>query len=359
MRIAYLITDLDVGGAERNLAMLVRGLDSRCFDVSVASLMPVGAVGEDVRAAGAAVTDLHMAGRSDCRVMGRLLGWLRSVRPDILHTWLLHANVLGRLAARLARVPVVVSSIRVAEPRRLHLLLERLTSPLADCILTNSESLRDYMTEQGLEGRRIRVIPNSVDLQRFSALEGRRGEGTGMKVLFVGRLAEQKGVDVLLRSAAMLHPRCDVTFELVGEGPDRTRLEHLARELRLENVRFPGPRDDVPDLLCEADILVLPSRWEGLPNVVLEAMAAGCPVVATDVVGTRDLIRDGVNGLLVPPDDPAALAAAIGRLATDAALRKSLATAGMETARTYSIAAMTTAHARLYAELLRGRSVRR
>ena len=350
IHVAYLITDLDVGGAERNLAMLAVGLDARRFAVSVASLMPPGKTGRILQDRGIPVTDIHMTTGTDLRGPGRILAWLRRTRPDILHTWLFHANVLGACAAALARVPVVVWSIRVAEPRRSHLGLAAVSQALTSCVLTNSESLRRYMIEQGIRGDRLAMIPNAVDLGRFA--RPRDVSSVAQRtVLFVGRLTRQKGVDVLLRAAQEITRRVDVRFLIVGDGPDRADLRHLADELDLNNVEFTGRSDRVPELLSQADVLVLPSRWEGMPNVVLEAFAARCPVVATDVTGIRDLIRSGENGLLVPSENPGELAEAIALLIGDPLLRERLAEKGHETATRHSIHAMVQAHESLYQRL--------
>ena len=344
-RIALLITDLDAGGAERNLATLAAGLDRSRFDVAVASLMPPGRIGDELRAAGVDVTGLGMTSRFSAFGFARLSRWLKGTRPDLLHTWLFHANVLGRLAAR-RRVPRVVSSIRVAEPRRWHLWLERITAPLADCILVNSASLADYAAAHGISREKLRVIPNAVDLTRF----GPRRVTAGPPVaVFIGRLTRQKGVDVLLRAAARLP---GVRFRIVGEGDARKALEKLARSLGLANVEFAGATGDVPGVLADATLLVLPSRWEGLPNVVLEAMAAGVPVVATNAVGTRDLIADWANGLLAPVDDDAALAECIERVTRDATVYARLVSGGLETASRHSPQAMIEAHQALYLSLL-------
>jgi len=350
IRVGYLITDLDVGGAESNLAMLATGLDSRRFAVSVASLMPPGRIGRDLRAAGIDVTDIHMTSWTDLRAPGRVVQWLRRTRPDILHTWLFHANILGACTGTVVRVPVVVWSVRVAEPRRAHRYISAFVQGLPRCILANSESLRTYLINEGIDSRTLAVIPNAVDLQRFA--RPREVEPGKLTVLFIGRLTRQKGVDVLLRAARELSGRIDARFVVVGDGPDRMQLQHLATEFGLRNVEFTGPSQRVPELLAEADVLVLPSRWEGMPNVVLEALAARCPVVGTDVVGTRDLIRDGENGLLVPPDDHGALSAAIERVLREPSLGKSLAERGYQTARRHSTCLMIEAHERLYWDLL-------
>ena len=347
IRIALLITDLDTGGAERNLATLAAGLDRERFEVAVASIMPPGRIGEELAAKGIPVTDLGMTHRANLFAFIRLVRWLKETRPEILHTWLFHANVLGRLAAKFAKVPRIVSSIRVAEPRRWHLWLDRRTSSRADVILANSPSLRDYAAAHGIPDAKLRVIPNAVDLPQFASTPRKTREVP--VALFVGRLAEQKGVDLLLRAAARTP---GVRFRIAGDGPDRDSLAKLARELGLSNVEFLGQSERVAELLADADVLVAPSRWEGMPNVVLEAMAARVPVVATDVVGTRDLIRNDENGLLVPVDDAPALASAIARMLSEPGVADRLAEAGRETAQKHSPEAMIHAHEQLYLGLL-------
>jgi starch synthase (maltosyl-transferring) len=356
IRIAHLITDLDVGGAEKNLATVATGLDRGRFEVFVASLLAPGRIGKDLAAAGIPVADIHMTSAADLRAFGRLVEWLRKTRPDILHTWLFHANLLGRAASVAARVPAVVSSILVAEPRRWHLLMERLTSPLADRIVPNSPGLHDYMMRHGVSPERMTVIPNGIDVERFAGPR-REAHGRPRTVLFVGRLTEQKGVDVLLRAARELVTKC--RLQLVGDGPDREKLRALAAELGLADVRFLGRSDNVPELLARADVFVLPSRWEGMPTVVLEAMAARCPVVGTDVIGTRDLIRHGENGLLAPCDDPHSLAEAIDRIAGDETLAAALVANGYKTALEHAASVMLEAHERMYLELMEKRSSHR
>lgn len=345
--IAMLITDLDVGGAERNLVSLAQVLARGGWSVEVASVMPPGEMRHALRETGIDVEDLHATSHLDQRALVRAVAWLRRTRPHLLHTWLFHANLLGRVAAWLAGVGVVVSGVRVAEPRRLHLLGERLTQGLADRIVVNSEGLRRYMIAHGIRPERLQVIPNSVDIERFrfEPREEKRSDPF-FRVLFVGRLDRQKGVDVLVRAAAEL---ADVRFDLAGEGPERDALQAQARDL--PNVRLLGFRPDVPELLARADALALPSRWEGMPNVLLEAMAAGVPVVATRVAGSADLVEDGVNGLLVEPDDPRALASALVRLRDDGPLRTRLAEAGRLTASKHAPEAIADAYKALYRSL--------
>jgi len=267
-----------------------------------------------------------------------LFALLRQHRFDILHTHLCHANVLGRVVGRLAGVPVVVSTTHVAEPRRWHLLLERWTVSLVDRVVAVSEAVRRYMVEQArIPAEKILVIRNGVDPSRFRVRRGefRQREGIPadrLLVTTVGRLHEQKGLGGLLEAARLVvSERPEVRFLVVGEGPQRRELLRLRDRFGLEeHVRFLGFRPDVPQILADSDVFVLPSLWEGLAIALLEAMAAGLPVVVTDVEGVREVVTDGETGLVVPPADDGALVAALGRLLSDPGLRKRLALAGHE-----------------------------
>jgi len=260
--VLYLITDLDVGGAERVLLEVVRRLDRRRFRPAVCSLAPPGAMARAFGELGVPVYGLGMAGfRHLCRA-GRLFDLLRRQRFDIVHTHLFHANVLGRVVARLVGVPVVVSTTHVAEPRCWHLLLERWTAPLVNRVVAVSEGVRTYMVERAhIPARKILVIRNGVDPGRFRLRRGgfRRGEGIASDCLLVttvGRLHAQKGLGYLLKAAAAVtsqHP--EVRFLLVGEGPERTRLGQLKDRLGL-GARPANGRD----LLWRPDGDLLPRR---------------------------------------------------------------------------------------------------
>ncbi len=315
------ITDLDVGGAERALVALARGLDRRRWRPSVLALGPHGKLADELASAGIDTECLGLTARSPLRGVMRLAAAMRKRRPWLVQSFLFHANVTTRLAAPLAGRPWVLSGLRVAEREKAwHLRLDRLTSRLSVGAVCVSEGVRRFSIEvAGLNPDRLTVIPNGVDQARFEGAQPLPRAQLGVSedaplTLFVGRLVPQKGIEELLRAARVVSARRPFWRLLIaGDGPLRDRLAALSRDepALAAAVRWLGPRDDVPRLLRSADILVLPSLWEGMPNVVLEAMAAGLPVLGTQVEGTEELVVPGQTGWLVPPGDSEALAAAL------------------------------------------------
>jgi glycosyltransferase involved in cell wall biosynthesis len=246
--------------------------------------------------------------------------------------------------------------------------VERTLDPLTDVYLVNAGAVADELVRHGLRRDKIRVVPNGLDLGRFGAFALDRSAARAALglpadrrlVAQVGRLAPQKDYPTFLRAAAQLAARfADVDFLVVGDGPERPMLEGLARELGIaERVRWLGLRGDVPAVLGGVDVLLLASRYEGLPNVVLEAMAAGAAVVATDVGGCREVIASGVHGVVVAPERPEALAEAAAHwLADEGARRRVAEAARARVEREFSVAAMVRGTCALYAAEAPGRAV--
>ena len=337
INVLYLVTELDVGGAERNLYQLVGRLPSERYRPVVAALAGGGEVGTWLGDAGVPVFDLGIRSIGDLlRGLLRLVKLLKGENVTILHSFLFHANVLGRFAGRLAGVRVVVSSVRVAERGRpWHVWLDGLTHCLVDAETVVAEGVRRFThTRGGVPLRKLVTIHNGVDVARFQierseAREALHLDRTMPVVGFVGRFAKQKGVDLIPRIAREVCRKVkDVRFVLVGDGPLREGVEAGIGRLGLsESVMVLGRRDDVPTILAASDIMMLPSRWEGLANVILEAQAAGAVTVATDVEGSREAILPGVTGVIVPPGRPRAMADAIVGLIKDGDERKRLARA--------------------------------
>ena len=305
IRIALCITELDAGGAERCLTELATRIDRSRFAPVVYCLAPPPQRenASCLPALIAAGVEVHcLGGRGVWQfpvVAHRLKRLLLAQKPQIVQTFLFHANVLGRIVTRRAGVKKVVAGIRVAErAARWHLWLDRLTRSWVDRYVCVSQAVADFSAKQmGLPPEKLVVIPNGVELEKYPAQQPADlrafGIATGRRVVvFVGRLEPQKGVRWLIETAPMWLaklPNCDLL--LVGEGPLRASLETAARAAGIAaRVHFAGWRADVPAILAASDLLVLPSAWEGMPNVVLEAMASRLPVVASDVEGVRELL---------------------------------------------------------------------
>jgi glycosyltransferase involved in cell wall biosynthesis len=341
VRIAFCITDLDPGGAERALVQLVTRLDRARWEPAVFCLAGRGALADELSAAGVPVVCLGASHWTGVGAVWRLCRELRRFRPTLLQTFLFHANLAGRLAGRLAGVLTIVSGIRVAEKRsRVYLWLDRWTNWLVATNVCVSQAVADFsIAEGGLSRRKIVVIHNGVDVARFAGARPAELSALGIPersrtLLTIGRLDRQKGLLDLIEAAGVVvqkHP--DAHFLLVGEGPERAALERAVRERGLAaRVHFAGWRADVPELLSAGCALVLTSHWEGLPNVILEAMAAGMPVVASRVEGTAELVIDGQTGRLVPSRSPELLAAALEALLNDSQGAAAMGRAGRERA---------------------------
>jgi glycosyltransferase involved in cell wall biosynthesis len=352
-RILILITLAEVGGAQTYVASLLPALTER-YDVTVAAWGP-GPLREAAESAGASYVPLRWV-RRELRPWHDLLGLVelvrlcRRLRPALVHANSSKAGVLGRLAAAIARVPVTLFTVHgwafkasTGIASRLYLGADRAMRRFTTSIVCVSET----ELEAGLRARtcaadRTVVIRNAVS----TSVPRASLEGEPPRVVSVGRLKAPKTFDTLVRALGRLDQS---TFRatIVGDGPDRALLERLAPP----SVELLGERRDVPVLMAGADVFVLSSASEGLPMSVLEAMAAGLPIVASAVGGVPELLGD--TGLLVPPRDEAALAGALERLIADRELRLRLGAAARERVTTeFSLERFRTEHLALYARLL-------
>jgi glycosyltransferase involved in cell wall biosynthesis len=379
VRLGLLVTTLEPAGAERVVRDLALGLDARRFSVRVASLQPLRDVtlARELRAAGIPVVSLNLASPLDLPgALRRLVGWLRRERITLLHTHMFHANLLGRLAARLARpggVPVV-ATVHIAEARPLawRFRLDRWTRRLLARETCVSSAVAEFHARTtGAARDALTVIPNGVDLARFAPDEVARREvraefgasEDAPLVGTVGRLDPQKDHALLLTAFAELaRTNPAARLVLVGDGPLAGELAATAARLGLaERVIFTGRRADVPRLLAALDVFALSSRYEGLPLALLEAMAAEKPIVAVDLPVAREVLGEGEGAAgLVVARTAAALAAGLGRLLDDRELAARLgAAARARCAESYSVARMVARYAELYAEVLAGRHAAR
>jgi starch synthase (maltosyl-transferring) len=361
--ISLVITELDVGGAERTLVALAGGLDPKRWRPSVVALGPDAPLAEPIRSQGIPLECLGVDSRRPVQAVARLAGALRRQAPWLVQSFLFHANVASRLAAPWAGRPWLLGGLRVAErEKRWHVQLDRLTAGLALGSVCVSQGVLAFSRDvAGIPEERLTVIANSVDPGPYDQTSALPRAAIGVPAdahlaLFVGRLTPQKGLPVLLDAAARVAAaRGDWHLALVGDGPERDRLLERTQSspILAERVHWLGRRDDIPALLKSADLLVLPSLWEGMPNVVLEAMAARRAVVATAVEGTTDLVVPGQTGWLVPPGDPGSLAGALLDAAADPDRLRRFGDAGRARVEShYTIPRMVEAYQNLWACVL-------
>ncbi len=318
IKIGFVIWSLGLGGAEQVVIRLATGLVRRGHEVTVFTLNDPGVFADKMTLLGIPVISVEKRGKVDFAVLRKLAGEFRSRKIEVVHTHLWGANFWGRIAARMAGVPVVIAHEHGMQPWRkgLHFFLDRILAPACDLVLFASrEVMEGYRKKTGIPQSKCRFLPNGVacDYETEDREFLRRHMGwlaSDRVILSVGRLSPEKGHEDLLRAFAevvRLMPRAKLV--LVGDGPQRGALQELGKRLGLDGqVVFAGFQDDVSRWLIGADVYVQPSRREGLPLAVLEAMVLGLPVIATRVGDMEQVIESGQEGYLVPPEDPEAIA---------------------------------------------------
>jgi glycosyltransferase involved in cell wall biosynthesis len=359
-RLAYVIWSLGLGGAEQVVIRLAAGLDRRRFEPLICCLDERGPFAQQAEQAGIEVVAMGKRGPLDAGAAHRLARLFRSRRIEVVHTHLWGGNVWGRLAALWARVPKVVTSEHNLDTWKKphHFLIDRALAPATTRLVAVSRQVREFYEANGVGRGRWQVIHNGVDTGPAPA----RGRGAAFRdlglgpdapvVALIGRLVPAKAPDVFLRAVALAAVRVPALQALVvGDGPQRSQLEGEAQRLGLAGrVLFTGVRKDVPQLLAGLDAVLFSSVREGLSLTMLESMAAGVPVIATEVGGTPELITHGRTGLLVPPGQPERLAQALVGLLEDPAAAAAIREAARKCVEErFSLSSMIEAHAELYA----------
>jgi glycosyltransferase involved in cell wall biosynthesis len=356
-----------MGGADSQLLSAARELRSRGHEVLIVSMTPLGPMGVDARTAGIPTESLEMRrGLPDPRALWRLARLVRAWRPDVLHSHMVHANLMARVLRLVAPVPALVSTIHnIYEGGRLRMAAYRLTNSLVDHMTIVSEAAFDRFVSEGIVPRDIlRVVPNGVDTERFRNVSPLARESVRQSLgldrefawLAVGRFELAKDYPNMLRAFAMVRrDQPGTVLLLVGRGSLQEETEALARELGLgADVRFLGVRADVAEVMSSADGYVMSSAWEGMPMVLLEAAAAALPIVATEVGGNHEVVRHEDTGLLAPPRDPEALGLAMLRVTRMAEpVRRAMGHRGCEHIRThYDLSRVAQRWEDLYREVL-------
>ncbi|MBL9125285.1 MAG: glycosyltransferase [Planctomycetaceae bacterium] len=364
-RILHVIPSLDRSGAEKQLTLLAAGLPRTEFEVHVAALTRGGPLEAELRNAGIPVTVIGKRWKLDPAAFARLERHIRAVAPDLVHTWLFAANSYGRLAALRAGVGHLVAAERCVDQWKSwhEFAVDRWLAKRTDRIVVNSPAISEFCVRHGLPAEKFTVIPNGVSplppdsTSRVELLRELGLPRDARLIGTIGRLWPQKRMKDLIWATDLVKVvRDDVHLLIVGHGPQRAQLERYRRLVHIDDkVHFLGHRSDVPRLLPHFDVLALASGYEGLPNVVMEALITGVPVVATDIPGSRELVVPGENGYLVGVGDRAGFARYCLKIIEDPELRSRLGAAGRRRMLDeFSVARMVERHAALYRELLGG-----
>jgi glycosyltransferase involved in cell wall biosynthesis len=362
MRILQIIPTLDRAGAEKQLCLLAEGLPRDEFDVHVCALTRGGPLAERLTRAGIPLTVIGKRWKLDPRAFWRLKEHVARLQPELIHCWMFAANAYGYAAARACGVRHVVIGQRCVDPwkSRLQLTIDCAMARRCSRVVVNSEGVRDFYVQQGSPTEPMCVIPNGVALPEKPTgsrhqLLAELGLPEHVRVMgLIGRLWPQKRVKDAIWAADLLKVvRDDVHLLIIGDGPQRDRLRRFRDQCVIgDKVHFLGERGDVPRILPHLDQLWSPSGYEGQSNVILEAMAAGVPIVASDIPGTRELVLDGLTGYLVPLGDRACFAKRSLRLLNDPVLAAQFAAAARQRAvEVFSVEKMIERHATLYREI--------
>jgi glycosyltransferase involved in cell wall biosynthesis len=373
------LTHFGVGGTERQFVYISRGLDRSRFDLQIACMARMGAFLPDIEALGLPITEYKTDSLYSLRTFRnqvRLARYIRREGIQVVHAYGFYSNVFAIPAAALSRTCVSIASVRdlgvFPDREKLRSVTLAAVCRWTDCVLANSEAVRGWLVKQGVRDDRIRVIPNGIvipaersDSDGFPIRSQLGIDPAAPVIAVVGRLTRTKGIEYFLDAAAGVLQRFpSARFMVVGDtffDPSyRVELENRAAAFNLQNrVIFTGHRDDVPKLLRETTISVLPTLSESFSNSLLEAMALGIPIVATNVGGNPELITDGEHGILVPPRDTAALSRSIIRLLESPELGQRLGNAAREkVVRRYSLETILHQTEDLYIELLERRGLK-
>ena len=370
--VLFPVTDLASDGAQRQLLELVKGLDKNCFRPVVLTLKPGGPMEREFREVPhVEVLSLDRRGKYDLLGVFKVWGILRRMKADVVQPFLTPATFFGLLPALLSRMPVKIVTERAGPGARnarlgyrFYLKAEDFLTRFADWSVANSQAGREYLIQRGINPARISVIYNGINLSRLTAdKEGvqkvrRRLDvpPDGKVVGMMARLFPVKNHAMFLQAAALINQVIpDTRFALVGDGPLRSQLEDMNKELGLASkVTLFGEQRDVGTYLSAFDIAVQTSDTEGCSNSLLEAMALGKPVVATDVGGNREVVRHGETGILVPRGNPEALAEAIIALLQNPDMALTMGQGGRERVGIqFSLEKMVHEYQTLYEETLR------
>ena len=367
IKLLRIVSNLGIGGVQKRMVSLLPKLDKKRYSIIVCSFKP-GELQNRLEQSEIPVRIVSRRFKFDPVCIYKLRSIMKKENIDIVHTHCHKPNTTGRLAAKLAGVPVVITNEHNVDSWKSNwqLTLDRRLATYSDRIIAVSEAVKNFYVENAnIPADKFEVIYNGVDLdfwqnnilsqETIAEKKTKLGLSQDDKVIVnIGRLHPQKGHEYLFRAVRKIIPRMkNLKFLIVGDGSMKDSLELLSERLGIKKyVIFTGKRDDIKDILCFSDISVLSSIREGFSNVILESMACGKPVVATDVGGNNEIVIDGKNGFIVPSRDEDTLADKILALASSEELTERMGLAARETVKKFSLKRMVDKTEQLYEKLM-------
>ncbi|MCK4994897.1 MAG: glycosyltransferase [Candidatus Omnitrophica bacterium] len=368
VKILHLITELEPGGAENLLLSLSENMFIRGFDVCIGYLKGKGTLAEDFKKSGIKVIHFNMRSRFDIFCLLRLSAFITNEKFDIVHTHLIDADIFGYFGTKIAGVSCIVSTKHNTDDFRkrktIPMLLDSFVSNHLSKNIAVSNSVREFLIKyQSINPKNIEVVYNGIDILKFLPKKSKEQAKIDLKlndkdyvVGTIARFDKQKGYKYLIKAIPLiLQNHKNVHFVLVGEGSLKNRISEMVVSMGLKDkVTFLGVRNDIPEILNALDILVLPSLWEGLGMVLLEAQAAGIVTVASDIDGIKEVIGDEKTGMLIPPADEKSLAQKVTTLIENESLRNLLIAQAKESVKEkFNIEVMTDKIESIYKKLLK------
>ena len=370
-KITFIITDCEFGGAEKMLYELCRGL-RQSFSIQVLALKRKGHFAGLIEKLGIPVKSYNLPASLGLGYYFRLVPAFLKIRadlsemqPDIVQGILFQGNFSAKLAGRLAGVKNIFCSLHTFDEGTIKVILEKLTGDMAQEYIVVSDALKIFCAQKfSIPLEKIVVVRNGIRLEQFAPPGKELREKLGVKsagplIGAIGRLHREKGLDVLIRSFSRVANEIPgISLLVIGDGPEKMSLEKLANDLGMSGrIAFTGFLPEAENYLPLFDLFVLPSRIEAMPIALMQAMAAGKPIVATDVGAVSELVKNNESALLVPPENEMVMAEAISRLLRDPGLSQKLgAVAKSRAEKEFSLDKMIEAYNKIYMNALEGKS---
>lgn len=371
-KLIYVITDLRLGGAQKVLVNFLTCLNRELFNPKVVCLFGgKSPVASEIEGLGIPVIDFNFKNKFDVFSFWHFYNWLKHEKPAILHSSLFHANLLSRVVGRILKIPIIISwrqNINLGS--NIREFLNRLSANLDDCVIAVSNEVRSKeLIATRINPDKVIVVYNSINTDLYQPNDDYSREeirfkfgieGSTILLGTIGRLHPQKGITYLLEGFKEVRNQYkNAKLIIVGEGELKPQLIEQAKYLQIiDSTLFPGAKTNIPEILKALDVFILPSLWEGLPLALLEAMAAGLPVIATGVGGIPEVIENNRSGIIVPTADPGAIYSSIHRLISDPELRDSMGEAGRKrVVEKFDVKKNILQLERIYTQLLRAKII--